>query len=71
MQLLLLNLDTGTVEQRCDVIRTRGCSLAPYDVSPALSYGFYGAMASSLDPVHCIFNATFTGCTLMASSEGA
>ena len=61
MQVLLVNLFTGTVEQRCSVIRTRACAVDSYDLDPDAAYSLYGTMDSSLDPVHYAFNMTFTG----------
>ena len=61
IQVVLMNMYTGTVEQRCVVIRTRGCYIQPYDLDSAAAYAFYATMTNTLDPVHYIFNASFTG----------
>ncbi|BDA48996.1 hypothetical protein COCOBI_13-1060 [Coccomyxa sp. Obi] len=63
MQVLLVNIFTGTVEQRCDVIRTRACEVDSYDLDPDAAYSLYGAMDSSLDAVHYAVNMSFTACT--------
>lgn len=67
MQVLLVNIITGTVEQRCDVIRTRACAVDTYDLDPDAAYSLYGAMADTLDPIHYGFNMTFTGARTTAA----
>ena len=61
MQVILVNIYTGTIEQRCDVIRTRDCTLETYELDPDAAYTLYGSMQDSLDPIHYAFNLSLTG----------
>lgn len=61
MEVLLVNLFTGTIEQRCSVISFRACEVDSYDLDPDAAYSLYGTMDNSLDPIHYIFNMSFIG----------
>ncbi|CAL8463891.1 g3426 [Coccomyxa elongata] len=63
MEVLLVNLFTGTIEQRCSVISFRACAVDSYDLDPDAAYSLYGTMDNSLDPIHYAFNMSFTACT--------
>jgi len=61
MEVLLVNVFTGTVEQRCDVLRTRACTVKRYELDPDAIYSLYGGVSTSLNPVHYAFNISFAG----------